>query len=949
MHTKISLTLMTVLLLVSLAIPCQAELVGLWKMDETAGNTAKDSTSNHNNGDVEGTAAWEPGVFNNALVMNGSDTYVDLPIGSLMETLEDATLAIWALNDGAAQWSRVIDLGSNTSSYIYVTAADSGNVVRVAITDGTWYEVYGDAMPDGEWQHIAVTLDKTNEQIILYQDGEYISEIESPITLEDLGRTSNNWLGQSQYSADALFTGMVDDFCLYNEVLSQEAILELIEKGSPSPEIALLVGPKNGEIDVALDEILQWQAGIYAGSHDLYFGTSEEDVTQASRTDTRGVLIQQDHMDTSYSFAEQFDLDQTYYWRVDEVNATADHGIFKGTVWHFTAEPTYLNPTPVVVTASSYDVGEDYNCPPENTINGSGLNDGKHSSQASTMWRTMEGEIEGAWIEYEFDNIYQFNQMHIWNFNGENEGFLGVGAKDVVIETSLDGETWTLLSEMQLARATGLGSYTGEDVDMNDVVAQYIRIVIQSQHSFAGGTIVVHKVGLSEIRFDCVPIAARRPTPAVGSTASSLFDEMIWRLGRGAQTSRLYLSTDANLVAAADASVLIDEISGRRYVIADTDAIYGQLYYWRVDEVTGDQVVSGQVWNFNAPDHLVIDDMESYSLTNLIFETWLDGYEIDENGSVIGDDEPYVEQEIAFGGSQSMPMYYDTTDGEQAAWVELAVDSDIFTTGGVAQFSVMFKSDRTNDDGGQFYVEINGTRVYSPASLTTGLWTQLIVDLSDFGNLNSADSLTLGVNGNNLEGVVYIDDVCLYVEAPSLAIPASEQPSDDALEVHYAMEGNLEDSTPNNRDGQSGSGSTLFYEGSLDEGIMDLGDALALDGIEDSYVNVNNAMDDLVASLMDSTYAAWVNLNDDSDQEWTRVFDFGNGTDTYMFLTPRSGANGSPEFGIVSPDSPSAAEQDVAGPASLTAGWHHLAVTIEQGDPNGTLDTLRRWRRHGYR
>ena len=132
----------------------------------------------------------------------------------------------------------------------------------------------------------------------------------------------------------------------------------------------------------------------------------------------------------------------------------------------FTAEPVFFYPTPIAVTASSYDVTDDYNCPPENTINGSGLNNNQHSNLASTMWRTVDGEIEGAWIQYEFDHLYQFNQMHVWNYNGENEAFLGVGAKDTVIKTSLDGETWTTLAELQLSRATGTNTYQGEDIDM---------------------------------------------------------------------------------------------------------------------------------------------------------------------------------------------------------------------------------------------------------------------------------------------------------------------------------------------------------------------------------------------------------------------------------------------------------------------------------------------------
>ena len=44
------------------------------------------------------------------------------------------------------------------------------------------------------------------------------------------------------------------------------------------------------------------------------------------------------------------------------------------------------------------------------------------------------------------------------------------------------------------------------------------------------------------------------------------------------------------------------------------------------------------------------------------------------------------------------------------------------------------------------------------------------------------------------------------------------------------------------------------------------------------------------------TIAAWVNL--DSVSNWTRIFDFGSGFSTNMFLTPKNGANGKIRFGI---------------------------------------------------
>lgn len=117
-----------------------------------------------------------------------------------------------------------------------------------------------------------------------------------------------------------------------------------------------------------------------------------------------------------------------------------------------------------------------------------------------------------------------------------------------------------------------------------------------------------------------------------------------------------------------------------------------------------------------------------------------------------------------------------------------------------------------------------------------------------------------------------------------------------------------------------------YYKESLTADVLSLGQALSLDGIED-YVDV--PIESLLPTLTDSTYAIWVNISSDSDGNWMRAFDFGVDTSAYMFLTPRSGTSGSPEFGILSPNSDSAVEQDVASDQTLTDDWHHLAVVIE--------------------
>jgi len=81
----------------------------------------------------------------------------------------------------------------------------------------------------------------------------------------------------------------------------------------------------------APDANLTWSAGLYASSHNVYLGTSLADVNNATDPNVypgRGNT-------TATSFNGNLAFNQTYYWRIDEVNDTTLQ-VWKGRVWSFT-------------------------------------------------------------------------------------------------------------------------------------------------------------------------------------------------------------------------------------------------------------------------------------------------------------------------------------------------------------------------------------------------------------------------------------------------------------------------------------------------------------------------------------------------------------------------------------------------------------------------------------
>jgi hypothetical protein len=85
---------------------------------------------------------------------------------------------------------------------------------------------------------------------------------------------------------------------------------------------------------------------------------------------------------------------------------------------------------------------------------------------------------------------------------------------------------------------------------------------------------------------------------------------------------------------------------------------------------------------------------------------------------------------------------------------------------------------------------------------------------------------------------------------------------------------------------------------------------------------------DVVGSLSNVTIMAWVNLN--SVSNWSRIFDFGNNTTTYMFLTPECGGSGTLRLAITT--NGASAEQQINCGSILSLGsWHQVAATMSGG------------------
>jgi len=421
--------------------------------------------------------------------------------------------------------------------------------------------------------------------------------------------------------------------------------------------------PVDGKTDEPRDVVLGWKTGTGAVKHDVYLGTVFDDVEQASATvDPAGAYKGRIGFNT-YAVAEHLKLGETYYWRVDEIEADG-FTIYEGDVWSFTVELLAYPVENIIVEASSSEEGKEA----VNAVNGSGLDKSGllHTNESvDNMWLSSQDGPLPTWIEFEFERANKLHEMWVWNSNDSLESRIGLGFKDVTIEYSVDGNDYVILGENhEFTRAPGEPNYAHDTtIDFGGEAAKHVRLTANS--NWEG---IFDESGLSEVRFFYIPVHAREPDPNSEATEVDLDLFLDWGAGREAAEHNVYISSDEQEVIDGNVPATTVTETSHGPLVLD----WGTTYYWRVDEVNYAETPStwqGDIWNFTTQEYFVIDDFESYNdlnpddpESNRIFLTWIGGDDQPANGSQVGNDTfPFTELTIINGGNQSMPLFYNNT------------------------------------------------------------------------------------------------------------------------------------------------------------------------------------------------------------------------------------------------------------------------------------------------
>ena len=306
-------------------------LVGWWKFD----GDALDSSGNGRDGTLMGDALLvDVGQWAGALSLDGSGDYVSIegykginadrtdPDNPVQQTFSiacwikttavDGELVTWGSNDGTGVGGQRQNFRMNGGRL----RAEHGNG---ALRGNTYVN-------DGEWHHIVLNVVEGANlrvpQTVFYVDGVEDTVFSGSNNIYNLTEDADVCIGCHAASISRFFLGMFDDVRIYDRVLDPNEVVELAKRSK-----SYVPDPADGALVEDVSVLLGWTPGDFAVEHDVYFGaTAELGADQLLGRQAEATAL-----------ATGLEKDQTYYWRIDDIDAEGAVAI--GDTWSFWLPP----------------------------------------------------------------------------------------------------------------------------------------------------------------------------------------------------------------------------------------------------------------------------------------------------------------------------------------------------------------------------------------------------------------------------------------------------------------------------------------------------------------------------------------------------------------------------------------------------------------------------------
>jgi arabinan endo-1,5-alpha-L-arabinosidase len=210
---------LSLLLVVFLASGASAALTHRYSFTNGGGTVAVDSVGGKNGALLNGAA-----ISNNAVQLDGINDYVNLPTGLITGYTTLSFEAWFTCSSDNNIWTRVWDFGNksgnNGCNYVFFTPKSGSGTFLYSIS-GNAIETTPTAA--GVPVYVAITHNSSTGAVKLYVNGVLAQSGTLSTPLSSVNNVYN-YLGRSLYSADSYLQGSIDEFRIYNSILTPEEI-----------------------------------------------------------------------------------------------------------------------------------------------------------------------------------------------------------------------------------------------------------------------------------------------------------------------------------------------------------------------------------------------------------------------------------------------------------------------------------------------------------------------------------------------------------------------------------------------------------------------------------------------------------------------------------------------------------------------------------------------------
>jgi hypothetical protein len=226
------------------------DLIGHWKLNETSGTNATDSSDEGNNGTLNGFSdtsgqdvvagsgwtadnrRWGAG----ALMFDGSNDYVDIP--HTPQLVAQYSAELWVFIEGTSSVAPIFmgdksGAASQASRYRIQIPFNSGYFTLYCTHGGSTYHINTNKEPErGKWQHIAFTWQEGAQYV--YLNGKEVGSGTANIDFADFVNVDQSEIGRSWYNNNPQipFDGVIDSVRIYSRILSADEILSNYQAGN---------------------------------------------------------------------------------------------------------------------------------------------------------------------------------------------------------------------------------------------------------------------------------------------------------------------------------------------------------------------------------------------------------------------------------------------------------------------------------------------------------------------------------------------------------------------------------------------------------------------------------------------------------------------------------------------------------------------------------------------